>query len=91
LLTNAPHVSPLSKTEQAVYFHNSLDAEVIKERIRQLPPLLSQAFFLYQRGYRYQEIADLTNAPLGTVKSRIYFARKRLQEEMTQLGLSLAS
>lgn len=30
-------------------------------------------------GYKYSEIADKMGLPLGTVKSRIFFARKRLQ------------
>ena len=31
-------------------------------------------------GYKYEEIAKEMNLPLGTVKSRIFAARKRLQE-----------
>lgn len=36
-------------------------------------------FTMYVAGYKYAEIADHMGLPLGTVKSRIYFARKRLQ------------
>ena len=35
---------------------------------------------MYLAGYNYSEIAEKMNLPLGTVKSRIFFARKRLQE-----------
>ncbi|MDE7402373.1 MAG: RNA polymerase sigma factor [Muribaculaceae bacterium] len=38
-----------------------------------------QPFNLYIAGYKYSEIADKMGLPLGTVKSRIFFARKRLQ------------
>ncbi|WP_455628781.1 sigma factor-like helix-turn-helix DNA-binding protein, partial [Parabacteroides chinchillae] len=31
-------------------------------------------------GYKYNEIADKLNVPLGTVKSRIFFARQELQK-----------
>lgn len=31
-------------------------------------------------GYKYYEIAEKMDLPLGTVKSRIFFARQRLQE-----------
>lgn len=34
---------------------------------------------MYIAGYKYNEIADKMGLPLGTVKSRIFFARKRLQ------------
>jgi RNA polymerase sigma-70 factor (ECF subfamily) len=37
-------------------------------------------FSMYVAGYKYSEIAEKMNLPLGTVKSRIFFARKRLQE-----------
>lgn len=36
-------------------------------------------FNMYVAGYKYSEIAEHMGLPLGTVKSRIYFARKRLQ------------
>ncbi|MDE7438564.1 MAG: sigma-70 family RNA polymerase sigma factor [Muribaculaceae bacterium] len=36
-------------------------------------------FTMYIAGYKYSEIAEKMDLPLGTVKSRIFFARKRLQ------------
>ena len=36
-------------------------------------------FTMHLAGYRYAEIAGKMNLPVGTVKSRIYYARKRLQ------------
>lgn len=39
-------------------------------------------FSMHLAGYKYAEIAEHTGLPLGTVKSRIFFARKRLQEKM---------
>ena len=39
-------------------------------------------FSLFVNGYKYQEIADKLNLPLGTVKSRIFFARKELQSKL---------
>lgn len=36
-------------------------------------------FSMHVAGYKYQEIADKMELPLGTVKSRIFFARQRLQ------------
>ena len=37
-------------------------------------------FSMHFAGFKYDEIAKSLNLPLGTVKSRIFFARKRLQE-----------
>lgn len=39
-------------------------------------------FNMFVAGYKYNEIADKLGLPLGTVKSRIFFARKRLREEL---------
>lgn len=39
-------------------------------------------FNLYVAGYKYHEIAEKMGLPLGTVKSRIFFARKRLREQL---------
>lgn len=37
-------------------------------------------FQMHVQGYKYEEIAEELGLPIGTVKSRIFFARKRLQE-----------
>ncbi|MBD5284645.1 MAG: RNA polymerase sigma factor [Bacteroides sp.] len=37
-------------------------------------------FSMHVAGYKYNEIAEQMNLPLGTIKSRIFFARQRLQE-----------
>ena len=36
-------------------------------------------FTMHIEGYKYHEIAEKMSLPLGTVKSRIFFARQRLQ------------
>lgn len=38
-------------------------------------------FSMHVAGYKYNEIAEKMNLPLGTVKSRIFFARKKLQDQ----------
>ena len=35
---------------------------------------------MFLSGYKYNEIADKMDVPLGTVKSRIFFARQELQK-----------
>ncbi|MBN8864636.1 MAG: RNA polymerase sigma factor [Sphingobacteriales bacterium] len=52
--------------------------------IHQLPEIFKIPFQLYFDGYKYQEIADLLDEPLGTVKSRIHFARKLLKERISR-------
>lgn len=38
-----------------------------------------EPFSMFVSGYKYHEIAEKMALPLGTVKSRIFFARKKLQ------------
>jgi len=39
-------------------------------------------FLMHFDGFKYQEIPDELNLPLGTVKSRIFFARKELKDKI---------
>ncbi len=39
-------------------------------------------FMMHYQGFKYQEIADELELPLGTIKSRIFFARKELKEKI---------
>ncbi len=48
---------------------------------------LRQPFWMYYIGMSYQEIADQLETPLGTIKSRIFFARKELQSKITAVGI----
>jgi RNA polymerase sigma-70 factor (ECF subfamily) len=52
----------------------------IKESIEELSYKSRLPFLMYIDGYRYNEIADNLNIPIGTVKSRINFARTKLKE-----------
>ena len=37
-------------------------------------------FQMHFEGYKYKEIADALNLSIGTVKSRIFFTRKKMME-----------
>ncbi|MGB3547741.1 MAG: RNA polymerase sigma factor [Saprospiraceae bacterium] len=41
--------------------------------------IYSVPFLMFFRGYEYKEIAAYLNIPIGTVKSRIFLARKKLK------------
>jgi RNA polymerase sigma factor (sigma-70 family) len=56
----------------------------IQQAIQQLPAIFRTPFLLYFDGYKYNEIADLLHEPLGTIKSRIHFARKLLKEQVSR-------
>ena len=56
----------------------------IQAAVYQLPEIFRNPFMLYFEGYKYHEIAVLLTEPLGTIKSRIHFARKLLKEQITR-------
>jgi RNA polymerase sigma-70 factor (ECF subfamily) len=56
----------------------------IHKAIYQLPQIFKTPFLLFFDGYRYHEISESLNEPLGTIKSRIHFARKLLKEQLSQ-------
>lgn len=57
----------------------SFAAREISEAINSFSDEYRVPFSMYIAGYKYSEIAEEMQLPLGTVKSRIFFARKRLQ------------
>lgn len=56
----------------------------VKTAISNLPEIFKTPFMLYFDGYKYQEISELLKEPLGTIKSRIHFARKLLKEQLSR-------
>ena len=60
----------------------SYDLKEIRRTVNELPKEYRIPFMMYVSGFKYREIADKLGFPLGTVKSRIYFTRQRLQEEL---------
>ncbi|WP_289158178.1 RNA polymerase sigma factor [uncultured Muribaculum sp.] len=58
----------------------SIAANEIGDAINSFADEYRIPFSMHVAGYKYNEIAEQMNLPLGTVKSRIFFARQRLQE-----------
>ena len=47
--------------------------------IQTFPEDYREPFNMHVAGYKYEEIAEKLNMPMGTVKSRIFFTRQRLR------------
>ncbi len=54
----------------------------LKQMLSDLDDNIRVPFQMHYEGFKYQEIADHLSLPLGTVKSRIFFARKALKESI---------
>ncbi|MEM6767375.1 MAG: RNA polymerase sigma factor [Bacteroidota bacterium] len=85
-------VRPFESSSQFDYFANSADLSEtgVEERklrekellshINNLPEIYRKSFNWYVEGYKYREIADMLQIPIGTVKHRIHVARKILKK-----------
>ena len=71
---NLPQESGFETPEGAVA------AGEITDAINSFSDEYREPFSLLVAGYKYAEIAEKLDLPIGTVKSRIFFARQRLQE-----------
>ncbi len=60
----------------------SYHIQEITQAINKLSVELKIAFSMFLSGYKYNEIAERLDVPLGTVKSRIFFARQELQKKL---------
>jgi RNA polymerase sigma-70 factor (ECF subfamily) len=63
---------------------NSAESGILMQELQQMVDALDDGirvpFLMHYYGYKYQEIAEQLDLPLGTVKSRIFFARKELKD-----------
>ena len=60
----------------------NLRVKDIQGAIHNLPEIFRNPFLLYFDGFKYHEIAGMLMEPLGTIKSRIHFARKLLKAQI---------
>lgn len=65
---------------------NAAESDITMEELRKMVDALDDSirvpFMMHYYGYKYQEIAEQLELPLGTVKSRIFFARKELKDQI---------
>lgn len=61
---------------------SSLTLQELHAMLADLPDIYQVPFTMFYRGYQYAEIAEHLELPLGTVKSRIYFARQKMKAKI---------
>lgn len=68
-----------NRVEQA---DHNVDQDYIMKQIDSIEKNYVEAFMMHYNGYKYEEIAEILDIPLGTVKSRIFLARKKMMEKL---------
>jgi len=67
---------------EKVFFSQHIDGRIVQS-LYSLPDSYRRPFTLYHlEGYSYEEIAKMLGVPIGTVKSRIFRARRWLREKI---------
>ena len=62
-----------------------MNVQEIERLIGDIDERFKTPFLMYYTGYSYDEIAERLDLPMGTVKSRIFFARKHLKAAYNKL------
>jgi RNA polymerase sigma-70 factor, ECF subfamily len=69
--------------------HGDQLRRAVRDAIRGLSPKLRDALLLAQAGeYTYEEIGEMLNAPLGTIKWRVSEARRLVRRQLHQRGFT---
>ena len=71
-----------NKDTMTVSPDSALSAQQINKIIDSLEDEFKIPFKMHTEGYKYKEIAQKLNLKIGTVKSRIFFTRKKLMDSL---------
>ncbi len=72
----------MGETEKTATTDASVDQEYMMQQINSVEKTYVETFMMYYNGYKYEEISEILDIPLGTVKSRIFLARKKMQAKL---------
>ena len=72
----------LPQVETSETPENSYALMEVTQAVSKLPKEYLEPFRMHVSGYKYHEIAETLGLPLGTVKSRIFFAKQKLQGQL---------
>ena len=79
---------PASDPDPAVEFSDRELSRRLLAAVEALPPAYRVVLILrHQEDRAYEEIADILDLPLGTVKARIHRAHRLLKEKLTRQGV----
>ncbi|MCA9084171.1 MAG: sigma-70 family RNA polymerase sigma factor [Planctomycetaceae bacterium] len=76
-----PNQSPSASPDEQL--QNAETVEIIREELRKVSPEFRAALVLKEiDGFSYEQISDILEIPIGTVRSRIFRARQELADRL---------
>ena len=83
-MDNTKDLYHLNKVQETGFSNpdTSYAVNEIRKQIDKLDDDFRIPFEMHNQGYKYKEIAEKLNLKIGTVKSRIFFTRKKLMESL---------
>jgi RNA polymerase sigma-70 factor (ECF subfamily) len=73
----------MARDDHDLRLHEQLLGDEVQGALHQLPPEYQTALVLCDiEGYAYEEIAEMMQAPIGTIRSRIHRARAMLERRL---------
>ena len=76
------YAQTMTEGEEGYRFETFYDLKELYKVINAVPEDLKKPFMMFVAGFKYREIAEKMDLPVGTIKSRLFLIRKRLQQDL---------
>ena len=76
------YAQTMTEGEDGNRFETIYDLKELYKVINAVPEELKKPFLMFVAGFKYREIAEKMDLPVGTIKSRLFLIRKRLQQDL---------
>jgi len=61
---------------------SNIEMAYLNGELQKISSTFREPFLMHYTGFKYEEIADKLKLPIGTVKSRIFFARREIRKKL---------
>ncbi len=79
-------IDSVSKQDKKTFSNNAEEQMLIKDLLKEVKKLdrdLKDPILMLYQGFKYEEIATKLSVPVGTIKSRVFIARKLLRNRLS--------
>lgn len=72
----------IRESEKSATTDSIVDHKYMMEQVNSIDKTYLETFMMNYNGYKYEEISEILGIPLGTVKSRIFLARRKMMDKL---------